>query len=99
MGMRRAQWIIYGFGTLLLGLFSVGSGFGIIQRIEAGEPYALNLYFHPITAILFVYLLFKTLERLRKEQQAKFQNNHSSQNQNLQKPTSSASLGRKTSKD
>jgi len=65
--MRRAQRIIYGFATLLLGLFSVGSGFGMIQRIEAGEPYDLNLYFHPITAILFVYLLFRTLEGLRKK--------------------------------
>jgi len=63
----RLQWIIYGFGTVLLGLFSVGSGFGIIQRIEAREPYALYLYFHPITTILFVYLLFRILERLRKK--------------------------------
>lgn len=65
--MRKVQWIIYGFVTLLLGLFSVGCSFDMIQRIEAGEPYTLNLIFHPISAILFIYLLFKTLERLRKE--------------------------------
>ena len=65
--MRRAQWTIYGFVTFLLGSFSVGCGFGLVQRIEAGEPYILNLCFHPVTAILFVYLLFKTLERLRTE--------------------------------
>jgi len=48
-------------------MFSVGCGFDIIRRIEAEETYALNLIFHPISAMLFLYLLFKILERSKKD--------------------------------
>ena len=55
--MRRALWVSSGIGALLLGVFSIRCGFQMIELIEAGQPYTLNLYFHPITAIFFVVLL------------------------------------------
>ena len=55
--MRKSMWILSGLGALVFGVASIACAFDMINKIESGQSYTINLYFHPITAIIFVVLL------------------------------------------
>ncbi len=55
--MEMRTWLLSGFGALIFGLGSIGSAFDMLDRAEEGESYTFNLFFHPITGIIFVVLL------------------------------------------
>lgn len=43
--------------SVIIGLFTVGCGFDMLDRAEEGESHTINLFVHPITGIIFVVLL------------------------------------------
>lgn len=55
--MKKSIWILSGFGALLLALTSIQCAFEMINKIENGDPYTINLYFHPITAAISIVIL------------------------------------------
>ncbi|MEX2720573.1 MAG: hypothetical protein Q6362_004040 [Candidatus Wukongarchaeota archaeon] len=55
--METRTWLLSGFGALIFGLGSIGCAFDMLDRAEEGESYTVNLFFHPITGIIFVVLL------------------------------------------
>ena len=55
--MKKSIWILSGIGALLLAILSIQCAHDMIYRIENGIPYTINLYFHPISAVISVVLL------------------------------------------
>ncbi|MFX0163186.1 MAG: hypothetical protein ACFE68_07665 [Candidatus Hodarchaeota archaeon] len=53
-----SQYTIFGgLGALIFGLSSIACGFDMLNKVEEGESYIVNQYFHLITGIIFVVLL------------------------------------------
>lgn len=55
--METRTRLISGFGALIFGVGSIGCAIDMLDKAEEGESYTINLFFHPITGIIFVVLL------------------------------------------
>jgi tellurite resistance protein TehA-like permease len=55
--IRRPLWILSGFWAFIFGAASIACAFQMIDKIENGVSYTINLYFHPVTGIISVVLL------------------------------------------